>query len=427
MKNRITDKNISAVLNTAIKKKIISEEDTSAVFYDLTFLKERIVELKKCFPSDTLHAIAVKANPLVNILKLIAKLNVGLETASLPELYLARKSKFTSNKIVFDSPVKTKAEIEYALKLGIHINADSLEELKIIDDLLNKRNSKSTIGLRINPQVGTGKIKITSVAGEYSKFGVPVKYRRKEIVEAYKKYKWLSGIHLHIGSQGISLSMLLKGIKIVYNLAEEINEILEKDNRKIKIFDIGGGLPVSYDKKKKSVSVKKYTAGIKKACPKLFTNNYKLITEFGRWIHVNSGWTVSRVEYVKEDAKVKTAALHAGADMFLREIYNPGDWKHEIIVFNKNGNIKRGKDKKKYVLAGPLCFAGDAVAVNISLPKINKDDYVVVKDTGGYTLSMWSRYNSRQIPKVVGYYNNGKKFVIIKERETLDKIFKSWG
>jgi diaminopimelate decarboxylase len=118
--------------------------------------------------------------------------------------------------------------------------------------------------------------------------------------------------------------------------------------------------------------------------------------------------------------------LHVGADLFLRECYNPQDWPHEIIVADRAGRIKSGLDEQHYVLAGPLCFAGDVLAREIALPKIEAGDWVIIQDTGAYTLSMWSRYNSRQIPKVIGYYQDGATFEILKEREPLAEVLRFW-
>jgi diaminopimelate decarboxylase len=118
--------------------------------------------------------------------------------------------------------------------------------------------------------------------------------------------------------------------------------------------------------------------------------------------------------------------IHVGADLLLRKCYNPEDWHHEIFVVDHNGMIKDGTDKNKYVIAGPLCFAGDVIANGIEMPIIEPGDYIIIQDTGAYTLSMWSRYNSRQIPKVIGYTEEGNDFEIIKERECLDNIFEFW-
>jgi diaminopimelate decarboxylase len=116
--------------------------------------------------------------------------------------------------------------------------------------------------------------------------------------------------------------------------------------------------------------------------------------------------------------------IHTGADLFLRECLNPKDWHHEYSVLDKKGNLKTGKDVNPYNLAGPLCFSGDILAKNVSLPVIEEGDWIIIHDTGGYTFGMWSRYNSRQTPRVLGY--TGDKFEIIKERESFSALEGFW-
>ena len=429
MLSRLSDEKISAAFRRAIREPgLLGEEDSAVIFYDLSYLKERIEDMIGLFPESALHAVAVKANPLTKILKRIRELGAGAEAASLPELYLAEKAGFSSDKIVFDSPVKTVQEIEYALKAGIHINADSLQEIERIAVILKRISSQSTVGIRINPQVGTGSILSTSVAGEFSKFGVPIKTNREALAEIFLKYDWLCGVHLHIGSQGCEVGLLMKGIETVLIFVNEVNRLLEKkkNRRRIAIFDIGGGLPVSYHRDKEPVSMSQYKEELKYRFNRLFTDEFKLITEFGRYVHANTGWTASRVEYVKKEKSVTTVMIHVGADMFLRKCYRPDDWHHEITVADSYGNIKTGRDMKRYVIAGPLCFAGDMIAKETILPEIAEGDYIIIHDTGAYTLSMWSRYNSRQIPKVIGYYNDGEIFEILRERESLQTLWEFW-
>ncbi|MBL7129134.1 MAG: diaminopimelate decarboxylase [Ignavibacteria bacterium] len=419
---------MSQVYRNALNKKIVNNDDTSVIFYDLSFLEERVNELVRMFPQTTLHAIAVKSNPLKKILEFLNSLNAGAEVASLPELYLTEKSSFDPDKIVFDSPVKTMNELEYAMKLGVHINADSFTELKRIAEIMEEKKTKSSFGIRINPQVGTGTILSTSVAGEYSKFGVPIKEYRKELIKSFLEYDWLRGVHLHIGSQGCPVDLLVKGVKAVYDFVNETNDSLRRKGKKrqIDIFDIGGGLPVSYKQDEKGVTIEEYRKKLFDNCEELFSDKFKLITEFGRYVHANAGWTASRVEYVKESSGVKTAMIHTGADLFLRKCYQQDEWFHEISVLDSDGNLKNGKDTTPYIIAGPLCFAGDILSKEMILPEVKEGDYVLIHDTGAYTLSMWSRYNSRQVPKVVGYYDEGERFEILKERESLDDVLNFW-
>jgi diaminopimelate decarboxylase len=415
---------IEKAFQSVISNRLIREEDTVVICYDLSFLEERIRHLISLFPPSAIHGIAMKANPLVKILEICKALNAGVEVASLGELVIARKAGYPPGKIIYDSPVKTISDLEYALKEGVHINADSFMELERIKKLKERLISGSTIGIRINPQIGVGTILESSVAGEYSKFGIPIKYRRNELINAFREHPWLTGVHLHIGSQGCSLEMLIRGIRILFDFVKEVNDHLGR--QQINIFDIGGGLPVSYSGSTTPISMEEYARTIQHLFPLLFTVHYSLFTEFGRWIHVNAGWVATRVEYVKNDPGINTAMIHAGADLFLRECLNPTDWGHEYLVLDKNGNLKRGQDANPYNLAGPLCFSGDILAKNVELPIVDEGDYIIIKDAGGYTFSMWSRYNSRQTPRIIGYYNDGAQFEILKERESFEDLIRFW-
>jgi diaminopimelate decarboxylase len=428
VRSNLPDSEMSRIVNKVLSDgNLIRPDDTALFFYDLSFINDRIKTLKAVFPENAVHAIAAKANPLSGILYRINTLGVGLEVASLPELYVAEKAGFAPQNIVFDSPCKTRAEIEYALQAGVYINADSFDELDRIAELLATTESKSKIGLRINPQVGTGSIKSTSVAGMISKFGVPLNENREQIIDCYRKYSWLKGIHVHIGSQGCPVPLLVEGIRKTLDLAIEINIVLEQESKApVSVFDIGGGLPVSYHEGKEPVTMNQYSSILRKKCPELFKDEFRLITEFGRYIYANAGWVAAKVEYVKRGPGYNIIMTHVGADLFLRKCYNPGDWHHHITVVDKNGNPKTGIDTSKYIVAGPLCFAGDVMATDLELPLVVEGDYLLIHDTGAYTISMWSRYNSRQMPKVIGYHPGNDSFEILKERETPDDLLDFW-
>ncbi len=430
MNNRLTDHQIALTFQRALKLKgkVVGSDDTSVIFYDLSAIERRFRDIIRLFPRNALHAVAIKANPLLNILKMIRKWGGGAEVASFPELHIALKAGFPRNKIVFDSPAKTIRELRSALELGVRINVDSFQELDRIDKILTTRRSDSTIGIRINPQVGTGKIRATSVAGLYSKFGIPLHEYRAELKASFLRHEWLRGVHLHIGSQGCTIEQLVSGVGRVFEFVQEVNHALRisGDRRQIRIFDIGGGLPVSYVRGGTAPSIVEYKQAIGCRCPSLMGGEFKLITEFGRYVYANAGWVASRVEYVKESKSTRTAIVHVGADLLLRESYNPEDWHHEVLVLDEGGRIKSGRSSAKNIIGGPLCFAGDKISYRGILPEINAGDYVIVQDVGAYTLSMWSRYNSRQVPKVIGYRRNGAEFGVLKEKESVDDVLRFW-
>ena len=98
-------------ISKAIAEKTLAEAklkgltcDKANYFYLKESLNYRLNLLKEFFPSDTLHAIAIKTNSHPEVLKYIASKGFGLEAASIEEVKLAQKAGVPSNKIVFDSP-----------------------------------------------------------------------------------------------------------------------------------------------------------------------------------------------------------------------------------------------------------------------------------------------------------------------------------
>ena len=266
---------IEKALKLALKDGWIREEDTAVIFYDLEFLKSRMEELKRIFPPLTLHALAIKANPLIRILEFSRELGMGVEAASMGEVRLALKTGYKPEQIVYDSPVKTRTELEFALKAGIHINIDNLSELGRVSQICQTHIPTGSVGIRINPQVGLGSILESSVAGEYSKFGLPIKTRKQELLKAFSENPWLTGVHLHVGSQGCPMELLINGIGVLYDFVKEVNEIRRKASfPPIDIFDIGGGLPIAYHRNEQPPSMEAYVQAIREKAPELF--NYKV-------------------------------------------------------------------------------------------------------------------------------------------------------
>jgi diaminopimelate decarboxylase len=272
-----------------------------------------------------------------------------------------------------------------------------------------------------------GAVSYTSTAGPYSKFGVALEENRRSLLEAFCAHEWLNAVHVHVGSQACPLDLLCKGVGTVLEFAERVNSeaLAAGKPPRIKIFDIGGGLPAGYYRGKASPSLAHYRSELERLYPALFSGQFRLVTEFGRHINAGLAWAASRVEYVKSQCGKQTAIIHLGADLFVRECYNPADWHHDIFVLDHAGNLKAGP-QAEYVIAGPLCFSGDIIERNIALPLIEAGDYIVLCDIGAYTLSMWSRYNSRQTPKVLGYESNGERFELCKEREKIEDVLRFW-
>jgi len=417
---RISLDEAAAIVQAALRRELLNGT-SAAIFHHLTLMRARIAALHSAFPPNTLHAVAIKANPVLEILREVVRCGAGLEAASMEEVELALAAECPAERVVFDSPAKTVNEIELALRRGVYLNADNLDELQRVATAQKKCDTRSVVGLRVNAMVGGGTIEQTSVAQSNSKFGLPLLTDKQRIIAAFADHDWLSGLHVHVGSQGCPLELLVEAVDRIAVLRREI---AEETGRNVSHVDIGGGLSTVYRTGQIAPAPHEYRMLLQERAPYLFSSGVRLITELGRAIQANCGMAISRVEYVKPEQRM--AVIHLGADFLLRPVYRPDDWTHEFFVLDRDGRPKSGP-ARPVTLVGPLCFAGDVLARQVELPPVGAGDWIVIRDVGAYTLSMWSRHCSRGIPAVLGYDpQQANPIRLLRAAETPSDVVRFW-
>lgn len=416
----------------AVERGVVGPAAPVVGLLDVVGIRASAAALRAAFDAVTppgtpvLHAFAVKATPLVPVLRLLRSAGIGAEVASPGELALARAAGIPPADTVLDSPAKTPAELREALALGIAVNADNPQELARVDALMQSAATGSPVGIRVNPQIGGGAIGALSTATATSKFGVPLldEGAREWVVRACLDRPWLTRLHAHSGSQGMPLEMMVRGVAATYELAEEINE--RAGRRQIDTIDIGGGLPVNFGSDDETPTHAQYARRLKARVPGLLDGRYGIVTEFGRSLLAKHGTVLARVEYAKRAGGRPIAVTHAGVQVATRTVYAPASWPLRIAAYDPKGRPKSGPAVGQDV-AGPACFAGDLLAENRPLPLLEAGDYVAALDTGAYYFAQHYSYNSLARPAVWGFSADPSRtgevrFAVVREPQTLDEI-----
>jgi diaminopimelate decarboxylase len=385
---------IPAAVKACVQQKVVPH-NTHAMILSATATRQAVKDLRDAFPPSALHGFAVKANGLFHYLALLRDEGMGCETASMGEFEMALRV-FEPHKVIYDSPVKTLEELRRALYLPCYINLDNFMELERVAALHKEKPIVANVGIRVNPQVGAGTIGSTSTGDATSKFGVGIDDYREELLKAYRENTFLNMIHVHTGSQGIGIPLMVNGVKKVEHFAREVV------GTQIVYLDIGGGLPVNFGSDEWTPYFGDYATALKAEVPSLFDAEpqLKILTEFGRAICAKAGVFVSRVEYTKVNGGRYIVQQHVGADVLIRQSWAPQDWKVRVGVFNGETAEERTDDIVVTDVAGPCCFGSDLAAKERPLPRAHANDVVVIKDLGGYAHSSFSRYNLRQAPAV---------------------------
>jgi diaminopimelate decarboxylase len=395
-----TDRRDLAV-HAAVKARLLDPDEAPlAAFLDLAGIRATVRDLHRAWPAElrVLHAFAAKANPMVPVLALLREQGLGCEVASPGELDQALAAGFEPAEIVLDSPVKTRLELARALTLGIAVNIDNFEELARVDALRAHQPHPSRLGVRINPQVGTGAIEAMSTAGSTTKFGVPLADpgNRERLLAAYADRPWLRWVHVHVGSQGIPLELTGAGVAAAVDFADEVNR---HRPGQVEGIDVGGGLAVDFDTDADGTGFADHVAALRAAAPTLFDGRYRVVTEFGRSLLAKNGFLASRVEYTKTAGGRPIALTHAGAQVATRTVFAPDSWPLRVLAYDGDGHPSTAAPVVQDV-AGPCCFAGDLLARGRELPLLAAGDVVVVPDTGAYYFSSHFSYNSLPTPPV---------------------------
>lgn len=410
----------AAIAARAYRDGLLVEDAPLIGIIDVDALKATIDDLRASFPNFFRHAFAAKANSMPAVLDLVRRGGMSCEVASPGEFEAAIAAGFQGEEIVFDSPAKTRWEIDAALKHGATLNIDNWQELERVDAWLAKGRSRSIIGIRVNPQVGIGSIAAMSTATRTSKFGIGLEDadNRQRVIDAYASRPWLTCLHTHVGSQGCPLELIAAGIAKTFKLALEINETLGR--KQIATLDIGGGLPVNFESERVSPTFKEYVDSLRAGVPGLFSGEFRVVTEFGRSVLAKAGFILARVEYTKETGGHPIAITHAGAQVATRTVFMPDLWKIRVSALDGRARPKKGERIEQDV-AGPCCFAGDIVAHARPLPLLEPGDFVMLHDTGAYYFSTPFVYNSLPAIPVYGVsgVDDGLNFATLQQGHAL--------
>jgi len=367
---------------------------------------------------NTLICYAYKANPTLAILKLLHGLGAGAEVVSAGELYAARLIGVKHDKIVFNGVSKSPSELSDAISVQVGLlNIESLTELKLINDIASKLNIQVNLGVRINFDVPVKTHRYISTGMKFHKFGLDV----NEAFEAYKlalksKRIRVRSIHVHIGSQILTVYSFVKASNNLVSFAEKLYETLKL---RLDLIDLGGGLGIQYSLEDKTFSPQEYCKNvfpiITEKIGTIFDDESIIILEPGRYLVGDAGILLTRVNYVKQIGDIKWVLVDAGMNDLIRPALY--DALHRVVVVNKFDL----PSVERYSVGGPICESADVFVRDYPLPKVDIGDILAILDTGAYGISMSSQYNCR--PRAPIVMVEGEDVKLIRRRETYADIF----
>ncbi|MFF2353438.1 hypothetical protein ACFVVL_27075 [Kitasatospora sp. NPDC058115] len=303
-------------------------------------------------------AYSYKSNPLAAVTRRLAALGGAAEVVSGAELSLALADGFAPGRIVFDGPVKSRADLARAAGLGVPVQVDSLTELA---DLLALPDGPPPVGLRLATRGDDGR---------WSRFGLlPDEVTRaRELLGRAGRPVW--GVHIGVGT----LSGPETYREALVSWAEPLRDLARTAGGRLTV-DVGGGFPPQgVPGRAWEVYADAVAAGCRQAGPG--PDEVDLLIEPGRSLVEEHGALVCRVAVRKSRDGRELLVLDGGTNLARTVKSRPHPIEFPAAPGDRGG---------RYRLLGANCYEGDVFADDLPGPAdAGPGDVVVIGDCGGY-------------------------------------------
>ena len=346
-------------------------------------------------------AFAVKSNPNLAVLKLLAREGYGADVVSGGEMDRALAAGMRAADIVFSGVGKTGPEMRRALEAGLgQFNLESEEEGIELAAIAAAMGKRAVATLRVNPDVDAGTHAKISTGKAENKFGVPYDragaiYARLDALDGLA----MRGLACHIGSQISDLSASRAAFIRMGALMRE----LRAAGHAITHMDLGGGLGVPYRAGEELPGPDAYAAMVAEV-----TDGWDatIMFEPGRVITGNSGVLVTQVIRVKPGVTCPFVVVDAAMNDLARPaLYDA--W-HDFVAVRPSG------ERMLANIVGPICESSDTFAMAREIDAVAAGDLAVFRTAGAYGATMANTYNSRAlVPEVMV---DGDRWAVVAER-----------
>ena len=200
-------------------------------------IRERLRLFKKAIPYPKLRVqYASKVNSNLEILKIVREEGCELDASSVGEIILGLLADFDPGQITYTNLYKSEQDIYFAAKIGVQsITADSIEELRRMEQVGKKLDTKIKTFIRVNPLITLGKYSTRD-----HQYGIPITQVKNAINFAIKSDNLdLVGFHFH--------GAYITTPQVYFIAAEKLIKLAKYatlNRANIKYIDLGGGFPV---------------------------------------------------------------------------------------------------------------------------------------------------------------------------------------
>lgn len=373
---------------------------TPLYIYGKDIIKKRCLTLRDTLPENLEIYFAVKANPNLEIIRLIGELYDGFDVASAGETARVIQAGIAPGRISFAGPGKSVSELQYVIDQQIGgLSIESEQEFEHIRTICKQLGKTANVLVRVNPDFDLSQSGM-KMGGGPKQFGVDSE-RVPELLKAIKDEKLVNfkGVHIFAGSQNLVADQILQTFE---KILEYSVTLVEKNGMPLKQLNMGGGFGIPYFAHEHELDLAAVGLGLKKLLKQygslLADTSFNI--ELGRFLVGECGVYLAKVLYRKMSMGQVFLITDGGMHHHLAASGNFGQSlvrrPMPITVANR-----QGYPLEKVHVVGSLCTPLDTFGY-VDLPEAQENDFIAVLQSGAYGFSASPQlFLSHPVPKEI--------------------------
>jgi ornithine decarboxylase len=272
----------------AIQNKLQNIEESPAIIVDLDMVERNYDLLQSYFPYGTIY-FAVKANPAIDITKLLVNKGSSFDVASIYELDKVLSAGLSPERVSYGNTIKKARDIGYFYNKGVRLFVTDSEQ-DLVNISLHAPNSRVYVRILLEDGESTAEWPLSR------KFGCVPEMAKDLLIRAKKLNLIPAGISFHVGSQQTDPHCWGRALQIVSNL---FIDLYDNYNIHCDLVNLGGGLCSNYCIAPQSMEV--YSKLITQSIETIFPQHLKpktIIFEPGRSLVGNTGILCTEVAMI---------------------------------------------------------------------------------------------------------------------------------
>ncbi|MEU8265844.1 pyridoxal-dependent decarboxylase, exosortase A system-associated [Sphaerisporangium sp. NPDC049002] len=353
--------------------------------YDRELVSQRVAAVRAALPREVDLSYAVKANPMPALLQHLSGLVDGFDVASALEMRHALDTPVPAGRISFAGPGKTVEELSQAVAAGVTIELESELEIARVRSISAATGIPARVALRVNPDFtvrGSG----MRLGGGPQQFGVDSE-RVPEVLASLAGDEFdFQGFHVFAGSQNLHADSICEA---QLRTAELVLGFADAAPGPVRYVNLGGGFGIPYSNRDRPLALEPIGHNLARVVdgmirPRL--REARIVVELGRYLVGEAGVYVTRVVDRKVSRGKTFVVVDGGLHHQLAASGNFGQ------VIRRNypiavGNRMADPDGETVTVVGCLCTPLDLLGDDVTLPRTEVGDLIVLFQAGAYGLT----------------------------------------